>query len=444
MTGSVGGLLFANLLYLAVGIGLMPLLRIASTRDELWRRLGLSYLVGVAATGILAATLALIGVALGLAELAFLAGLVLLLGLRRVRTAPSVRRVWAPEPRWSRLLGGGALVVAGLLLAQASRTYRIRPLLEWDGWAIWAMKARGLYEFGSATGPVFTSDAYPPLQHPLLLPSLEAIGFRAMGAFDGTLIHVQLLFLAVGFLAAYWTLLREVVSAAVLGVVALAILSAEPVLKQLSTNLADVPLALFVAMGVSALARWLIEDEPWTLVCAALFLGAATLTKSEGALFGLAAFLAALPAARGRVRPLLWAALAVALILAPWRLFVAIHDLPIADYDLANLLDPGYLSDQADRVRPAADGLLSEMFSGDWGLLLPMFLVAIAAAVLATRYALAGFAAGWAVLSFLGLLAIYWISVIPIDLQLVWTADRTIVTIVVAATALAPVLAANR
>jgi Ca2+/Na+ antiporter len=439
MTGSLGGLLAANVLYLAVGAGLMPLLRIAPTRDDLVRRLGLSYLVGVAATGILAATLALVRIPLGLAELAFVAALVLLLGLRRLPQTADAAQV-PTEPVWSRIVGGAALLVAGVLLVHAARTFRIRPLLEWDGWAIWAMKARGLYELGGAGSPVFTSESYPPLQHPLWLPSIEAIDFRAMGAFDGTLIHLQLLFLALGFLAAYWTLLRGVASDALLGVVALAILAAEPVLKQLSTNLADVPLAFLVALGIAALARWVAADESWAIVCAALFLGAATLTKSEGALFALAAFLAALPAARGRVRPLLWAGLAVVLVLLPWRVFVAVHDLPVADYDLSNLADAGYLADNADRVRPAADGLLSEIFSGDWGLLVPLFVVALAAALLARRYALAAYSAVWAVLSFGGLLAVYWISVVPLELQLVWTADRTIVTIVVGAAALTPLL----
>jgi Ca2+/Na+ antiporter len=439
MTGSLGGLLAANVLYLAVGAGLMPLLRIAPTRDDLVRRLGLSYLVGVAATGILAATLALVRIPLGLAELAFVAALVLLLGLRRLPQT-AVAAQGPTEPVWSRIVGGAALLLAGVLLVHAARTFRIRPLLEWDGWAIWAMKARGLYELGGAESPVFTSESYPPLQHPLWLPSIEAIDFRAMGAFDGTLIHLQLLFLALGFLAAYWTLLRGVASDALLGVVALAILAAEPVLKQLSTNLADVPLAFLVALGIAALARWVAADESWAIVCAALFLGAATLTKSEGALFALAAFLAALPAARGRVRPLLWAGLAVVLVLLPWRVFVAVHDLPVADYDLSNLADAGYLADNADRVRPAADGLLSEIFSGDWGLLVPLFVVALAAALLARRYALAAYSAVWAVLSFGGLLAVYWISVVPLELQLVWTADRTIVTIVVGAAALTPLL----
>jgi hypothetical protein len=47
----------------------------------------------------------------------------------------------------------------------------------------------------------------------------------------------------------------------------------------------------------------------------------------------------------------------------------------------------------------------------------------------------------WAALSFAGLVLVYWISSIPIELALVWSGDRTIVTLVVGAAALAALLA---
>jgi hypothetical protein len=438
----VTGLLLANALYFAIGVGLLPLLRIARDRAALVARLPLAYGVGLAATGILAAHLALIDVPLGLVELVLLAAVVLFLGLRRVRDASGSEPQARPsEPLWSRLVGAGALVVALVLLAHAWSTYEIRPLLEWDGWAIWGTKARALYEFGGATGPVFTSDAYLPLQHPLLLPALEATDFRAMGVYDPTLVHIQLLLLAVGFLLGFVALLRDRVPFLLVGTTVLAVLAAEPVLKQLSTNLADVPLALFVALGLVGLGRWLATAERWPLVAGTLFLGAAALTKSEGLFFALAALLALLPFAWRRWRELGASALAIAAIVLPWRLFVELHGLPLVEYRFRNAVSPGYLSDHSDRVRPAVDGLLDEIFTSDWGLLVPLFLAALVTAVLARRYALAGFAALWALLAFLGLVLIYWISVIPIDLALVWSGDRTIVTLVVGAGALSALLA---
>jgi hypothetical protein len=435
------GLLLANALFFAIGAGLLPLLRIAPDRAALVERLPLAYPVGVAATGILAAHLALVDIPLGLVELVVLAAVVLFLGLRRVRGRTARNSPFLGEPLWSRILGGVTLAAALVLLAHAWATYEIRPLLEWDGWAIWGTRSRALYEFGGATGPVFTSDVYLPLQHPLLLPSLDAIDFRAMGTYDPTLVHVQLALLAFGFLLGFVSLLRDRVPFALVGASALAVLSAEPVLKQLSTGLADVPLAFFVALGLLGTGRWLASGERWALVTGALFLGAATLTKSEGLFFALAALLALAPFARGRLRELGVAALAVAAIVLPWRLFVALRDLPLVEYRFRDAVSPGYLSDHADRVGPAVRGLGAELLSSDWGLLVPLFIAAVVAAVLARHYALAGFAVLWAALSFGGLVLVYWISTVPVDLALVWSGDRTIVTVVVGATALAPLLA---
>jgi hypothetical protein len=440
----VTGLLVANALYFAIGVGLLPLLRIAGDRAALVARLPLAYLVGVATTGILSAHLALIDVPVGLVELVVLAAVVLFFGLRRAQAAVGSEPEARPsEPPWSRVVGVASLLVALVLLAHAWATYEIRPLLEWDGWAIWGTKARALYEFGGATGPVFTSDAYLPLQHPLLLPSLEAMDFRAMGVFDPTLVHVQLLLLAFGFVLAFVSLLRDRVPLALVGSTALALVSAEPVLKQLSTNLADVPLALFVAAGLVGTGRWLATGERWPLAAGALFLGAASLTKSEGLFFALAALLALAPFAWRRWRELAVTAGAVVAIVLPWRLFVALRDLPLVEYRFRDALSPGYLSDHADRVGPAFRGLGDELLSGEWGLLVPLFLVAVVTAVLARRYALAGFAVLWAALSFAGLVVVYWISTIPVELALVWSGDRTIITLVVGAAALVPLLASR-
>ena len=437
------GLLVANVLYLAIGVGLLPVLRIARTRGELLARLPLAYLVGVAGAGILAAHLALIEVPVGIVELVVLAAVVLFAGLRRVRAGrgDAGGEFVLADPPWSRALGGAALLAAAVLLLHAWRTYAIRPLLEWDGWAIWGTRARALYEFGGATGPVFTTEPYLPLQHPLLLPTLEAINHRALGLYEPTTVRVQLAVLAIGFLLAFVGLLRDRVPAFLVGLVALAVLAAEPVLRQLSTNLADVPLALFVALGLIGLGRWLTSGETWPLAAAVVFLGAAALTKSEGLFFTLAALLALAPVAWRRWRPLAIAAGAIAAIVLPWRLFVSLRDLPLVEYEFSNALSPAYLAEHSDRVGPAVRGLGGEILSGEWGLLVPVFLVALAAAATARRWALVAFAASWAALAFAGLVLVYWISVIPIELALVWSGDRTIVTVVVGAASLAALLA---
>ena len=444
MTGSLAGLLFANVLYLVIGVALLPLLRIVRTRAELVARLGLAYMLGVAAIGALSAHLALIGVPVGLVELVVLALLAGIPAWRRIRRLPN-----APSDTLSlgeggfdlasRAVGVAAFVTALVLLAHAEHAFSVRPLVEWDGWAIWAMKARALYDFGGAAHGVFTSPPYSPLQHPILFPALEANGFRAMGAFDGTLIHVQLALLAFGFAAALWPLLRERVPAALVGATILAIVAAESTLRQLVGNLADIPLAFFVALGVVALARALIDGDTGLLPVAAIMLGAATLTKPEGLLFATAALIAFVLIARTRAS--LLTALAVVLILLPWRIFVAAHGLTNPEYSFGDAVNPSYLSDHSDRVRPALTGVWHQVWSSGWAWLVPFALVAFAAGLLARRWRLAGFAAAWTLLSFGGIVLTFWISVVPIELTLKWAAYRTVASLVIGAAALAPLLA---
>jgi hypothetical protein len=298
-----------------------------------------------------------------------------------------------------------------------------------------------LFDFGGAYGPVFTT--YPPVQHPLFLPALEAIDFHALGRFDGTLVHVQLGMLGFGFAGALWTLLRERVPAMLAGLGVLAIVSATAFVKQLSTNYADVPLALFVALGAVCLARWLSEGDRTLLPAAALFFGTATLTKPEGLLFALAAFIAALAAGgRARVRGTLLTGAAVALILLPWRLYVSVHHLKNPEYSLGNAVSPGYLYDHADRLGAALRSVSGHAFSFDWGLLVPLGLAAIALALSSglTRR-LGAFAALWTLLSFAGIILVFWISVVPVELTLRWAAYRTVAALVVGLAALAPLLA---
>jgi Dolichyl-phosphate-mannose-protein mannosyltransferase len=448
VSGSLSGLLFAQVLYLAIGAGLLPLLGIAPTWDLWLRRFGLAYMVGVAVAGILAAHLALLDAPLGLFELTVLAVVLLVLGWRRLRRTPTPapkRALNLPRPlAWANVaLSVATALLLGALLGQATSAFAARPLKEWDGWAIWATKAKALYEFGGVHDPVFSS--YEPVAHPILLPSLEAMGFRAMDAFDGTLIHVQLIALAFGFATALWWLLADRVPSAVLGVGLLALLSATPVLTQLSTNLADVPLAFFFALGVVSLGRFVLAGERWTLVAAALFLGAAMLTKSEGLLFAAAAFLAAaIVVAAGRdwrrLGHVAVSATAAFAILVPWRIYLAANDLRNSEYRLSDALDPAYLADRSERVGPAVSRLWDELWSAGWGVLPLVALVAVTAGALARRYRLAAFALLWPILAFGGLVLVYWISVVPVELTLTWTAERIVVSLVVGAAALAPLL----
>lgn len=433
------GILEANALMVVFGLGLSPLLGFRP-RALLVERLALAYAVGFTATGILAAELAAVRVPTDWWMLAALAAVTLLLARRRRGGATAT----PVAPARLDALTIVALIAVGAVLAKTATLLAVKPLLEFDGWAIWATRARALYEFGGATGAVFTDATYPALQHPLLLPGLEALDGRFMGAFDGTLIHLQLLGFAVALAGGAWALLRPVVAPPLLAATLLAIVLAPAFSDQLATNYADIPLAAFVALGVACLAAWLRTDERELLVGAALFLSAAALTKNEGEFFALAAYVAgACVCGRGRLRPLAVAAAVTVALDAPWRIWIAAHHVNVAEYSLGDLVDYGYLREHSDRVGPAAHELAGQILRTQaWSYLVPLALVGIVGALALGGHRAGVFAAAWLVLAYSGLLVVYWISTNPVTSNLYNSSNRTVDSLVVAGALLAPVLLA--
>jgi Dolichyl-phosphate-mannose-protein mannosyltransferase len=449
MSGEVLLLLLANVLELGVGLGVVLALGLADTLRAFAARLGLAYGLGLAVTGILDATFAIAGVAIGLPELALLAVGSVLVGLLRRSRRKSTDAQAAKPMAGSTLLALGIGAITAGLLAVAAAAYAVTPLSQWDGWAIWGAKAQALYDFGSATGPLFTSPAYQGNQqsYPLLLPSLEATDYRAMGAVDGSVIHPQLLLFAVAFAGSLFGLLWRRAPNELTALCVLAILAASPVLGQLGSNYADIPLAFEIALGVVALARWLTDDEPWLLPVAVVFLGAGVLTKNEGSMFAAAALLPLLGylAARDRRRflGLLAATGAVVATLLPWRIFTSLHHLTAGDIHFSNALDPELLSAHASRIAPTVQSLVDEIGATSWGLLVPLTALGVLAAFVAGRSALVWFAAAWLLLSFSGLVLVYWISSLPLDWYLGTSAYRIVATLVIGGASLTPLLAAD-
>jgi hypothetical protein len=441
VTVSILELVAANAVMLVLGAGLLPLMSLARTRRELVAKLPLAYAVGIAATGILAAELAIVDVPVGRLVLPLLAAAALAAGLSRLGRRAEVIEP-RPAPLAGRLPGLAVLAVALAFLVPAARLFAVKPLVESDGWGIWALRARALYAFGHPTGPAFTSALYPALQHPLWLPAVEALDFRFLGRFDGTLVHLQLLGLAAAFVGGAWILLRDHAPPILLAATLLAVVTAPTFFNQLQTNFADVPLAILLGLGVAALAAWLASDEPGLLPAATLFLGAAAITKNEGELFALIALaVAAAFAGRRRLRPLGVAALVVVAIDLPWRIWVQVNHARIAEYSLANLFSPGYLRAHSDRVWPSAHELLTQIVRQvSWSYVVAFLVAGLLAAVFLRRFLLAGFAIAWLLLSFAGLVAIYWISTNPLTDHLYNSSDRTIDSLVIGGALLVPVL----
>src|SRR5262249_61579739 len=125
-----------------------------------------------------------------------------------------------------------------------------------------------------------------------------------------------------------------------------------------------------------------------------------------------------------------------------WRIWVQRLPLATRDHALPNLFDPTYLRDHRNRVWPAASELWTQLSSrAAFSYLLPLVLGALVVGLLLRRRA-AFFTAAWLLLSFAGLVLIYWISRNPLTSHLYNTSDRTIDSLVFGAALLVPVLLA--
>jgi 4-amino-4-deoxy-L-arabinose transferase-like glycosyltransferase len=438
----VAGLLGVNALMLCAGIGVVSWLGVGRSWCAVYARCGLAYLCGVVVAAVLAATLALVHVSFGWLALALLAAVSGTSGAWHLRGSerPSLRR-----PSWTALAAAAALVA---LFTEYARAFAVAPLNRYDAWAIWALKGHALYAFGWADPAVFAGSEYrfANLDYPLLLPSLEAIDFRAMGAFDTRLVHLQFLLLLVAAVAALGALLHDRVPRAVLCLTLVAIALAPAVFDQLLTAYADMPLALVFAVGSAAAGRWLLTNERWALALAGLCFAGALLTKNEGTLFVVAVFVALLVVASRRWRQLAFAAAADVLLLLPWKLYVRLHDLHDINYSLTDSFDLHHIGHRLG-VGPIAFRTLGGQMIDPlkWGLLAPLFVVLVVVGLYRGGRArrLAIFGGVSTLLSWLGLSWIYVISHFEYSAYLGSTKARVVASLVLAGAALAPLLFAE-
>jgi len=438
----LAGLLVVNGAYAVVGAALL-----AATGHLSWGRLGVAFPLGIVAVVVPSSYVALLGVPVGWT--ATLVGAAVI-GAAAYRTRPWHRLPALPTARRPHVGDAAALAVAAVtvvVLAYAARTFAVRPLIDWDSWAVWTAKARLLYTDAGAAPAALRSGNYGQTPYPIGLPTLEALGFGAMGRYDPTLIGVQFVLLAASYPLALWSLLRTRARPFVIALAALVVVAAPQILYQLLTHYADVPLGLFVGLGLAAGGAWLAAPtgSSWLLLCFAAFLGMAAITKSEGFLFaivGAGSLVAVALATRVRIaRPAMLGAAGVLAIALPWRIYCAGYGLHTSDYDLNRVLDVPYLSAHRDRVGPVVRELWRQSTdSWKWGFLVWVILAACVAAAVAARWRLLAFAAGWLIVSSTGLVVLYWSSNLGLSSNLTNTSYRTIVSLLIGGTALVPLL----
>jgi hypothetical protein len=337
----------------------------------------------------------------------------------------------------------GFAVYAGYGFAAAG----VKPLTEWDSWSLWGRKATALFYDGSLPVDMFTRTIYA-FQHPdypLLIPLYESVQFRAMGGLNTWAVHAQFWLLLVTFVWALVYLGHRRGALLTWLPIAVAVAVAPGVYGQLMTAYADIPMALFLALGVLLLAEWLRTSAGAVLALGCLFLAAAANTKNEGLVASLIALAVAgaifvFTRRWARLRILGLGTLGYLAGVLPWRIWVSAHNV-YDDIPIGKGLSPSYLADRWNRVWPSITALYQQLIDQvTWMYVLPLgAALAIAWFVAGRRREQSVFFFATGVLFFLALVWTYWVATVePLSLFLSTSAYRLVAAI--AAIALAAVL----
>jgi hypothetical protein len=437
----------ADALFVLAGFGVLN--AVGFLRSSLWdavAAIGLAFLTGISFVVTVAIALLTMG-------LPFELPLFVALSVATAAIGLSIRRDWLLKLRSRHVeisqVGGvvrrmnlQALIAAVTLVAftiyavVGAQMARVRPLVEWDSWSIWSRKAELLFYSGSLPTNVFSSPAYAFMHadYPIFLPVFESIHYRAMGTIDTQAIHLQFWLLLIGFVWAilYFGLRRGTLLSWL--PVAIAVSVAPAVHGQVLFAYADIPMALFLALGVLLLGEWLRVRDAGLLALATLFLAGSASTKNEGLMaaagaLAMAAVVTTFASRRAGLRPLGLAATGFTAAILPWRVWTTVHGIH-GDIPVLKGLNPWYLSDHADRVWPSVKALNMHLTDqANWLYVIPFgAALTLVCLLVAGRRALAAFYLGSGSFAFAAVVWAYWINPTePLSWYLGTSADRVVV-----------------
>jgi hypothetical protein len=430
MIGDALRLAVLNGLWLAAGLGVIGAAGWWRGRGAV-RSLGVSYLVGVAAYGVLAQLLYVLGVTLGVVEIVVVCA-ALAAGVLLVRRGAERR---LPRP-------GLAATVVLVVLAVLAVDLWFQPLWAYDAWTFWTPKAHALASIG-LDSHWFSQPVLPNRDYPLLLPAVEAAGFRFTG-YETSLLDVQSLVFVAALLLAFAELVvpRAPRWARVVPVL---LVLAPSLADQLASAEADVPLAAFFACAAGAAFVWCQERDRAALVVFGVLCAGVAATKAEGAPFVVALtlpFAVALLRSSWRAASALAGAGAAALVVGvvPWRVWADHHGIP-QQASVGRLNDPTLFHARVHRVPIAARYLLERVVDPRaWLLLVPLLAVLTVLAWFRGRRSAAVVTASVMVSCFAALLLAYWTSQFEIHYHLATSARRVITGPILAWAFLVPLL----
>jgi len=354
---AIAGLAALNLAFLGPGMAALWAMRGFRSWSEVVRLAGLAYLLGLAGFGVVWTELLVAGIPFGsvaiVVSLAGIAAAGLVAGRARRMAVP---RGWPSSASPATVLVTAAgVALAALLLEAYFRSARLQSLQAYDGWAFWVPKGKAIYLFGGLDEQVFTTTPGP--SYPPLVPILDAASFHAMGSADPITLHLQYWFLVVGAVAAIAGCLHRHVAPWLLWPPLVLVLCVPRFGQRLLEPQADMLVDVLFVVGALLLVLWLRDGRGWRLAAAAVLLGGAALTKREGVFFAVCALGVALGVGgrRWTWRPVAVAAVVVAALAIPWRLWY--RHLGIAGEAQAGTGLHGSMGRALDSLRLSADVL---------------------------------------------------------------------------------------
>ena len=402
--------------------------------------LGLSFLCGAAAFGVIAQLLYVLGASLARWQVLLVCAVLACGALRGIGRALTV----PPRPK-TRLDLLAIPVVLALALLALDLWYQ--PLWAYDSWTFWTPKAHALYALNGLDPGWFTSAALVSKDYPLLLPSLEAAGFRFTG-YETGLLDLQSWLLYAAFVRAVYELGVSRARPAVLWAVLLMLALAPSALDQLAAAEADIPVAVFFAAAGLCVWAWLADRRPAGLVLAGVLAAGAAATKVEGTMFVIVLFVAAAAVAarsswRRAVAALVAGGAALVIGILPWRIWIAHHDVA-NQASFGRVTGVSFLAHHVARV-PISTGYLGVKLLDPraWLLLLPLAVFVAVDAFRRGRRRDVSFVVAVGCFAFVGLVLAYWSTPFPLHDQLATSARRVITAIVLFAAAMTPLLSAD-
>jgi hypothetical protein len=270
---------------------------------------------------------------------------------------------------------------------------RVTPLISWDAWAIWMLKAKAFYLDGTMSGFFERHEEFVGQPgYPLLVPLYATFLYTLNGGVADTTAKILSPCFFLALLGVFHHFARRS-AAAVPALVFTAMLACVPMVDHLGFELAGyagTALSLYLVAATGFVYEWWKEGRAVDLAGACLAATAAAWTKNEGQFFLLAILvLAALKLLRSKLPVWNWAWVATpALVLGPWTLFRRSHGIEAAGFTPLIDFEPNLFATALQRL--CSMGFDTQLYNLTFYLLLGSIVAALTLRVGAPFWILPG------------------------------------------------------